>query len=106
MLSPRPSNRHVTVDPRVVVEDAQAYLPSRPSTIRLDATDVALRHHPHSPQPFFGSATRPRFTEATVEQRVVDARAWFRGVGRDHFMWMVGIQFSALIAVIVALIQK
>ena len=78
------------VDPRIVVEDAQAYLPSRPSTIRLDVEDVALRHHPHSPQAFFGSATRPRFTEATVEQRVADVRTWFRGVGRERFMWMVG----------------
>jgi len=80
----------VTVDPRVVAEDAQAYLPSRRSTIRLDADDVALRHHPHSPQSFFGSATRPRFTEATVEQRVADVRGWFRDVGRREFNWMVG----------------
>ena len=80
----------MTIDPRLIAEDAQAYLPSRPSTIRLDADDVALRHHPHSPQAFFGSATRPRFSEAAVDQRVADVRAWFRGVGRERFMWMVG----------------
>ena len=80
----------MTVDPRIVVEDAQAYLPARPSTIRLAADDVVLRHHPHSPQFFYGSATRPRFTEATLEQRVADVRDWFRSVGRRDFMWMVG----------------
>ena len=51
---------------------------------------MALRHHPHSPTFWFGSATRPRFTEATVDQRIADVRDWFKGVGRREFMWMVG----------------
>jgi hypothetical protein len=80
----------VTPDPRIVAEDAQAYLPSRRSTIRLDADDVALRHHPHSPEAFFGSATRPRFAEATVERRVAEVREWFRAAGRADFVWMIG----------------
>jgi hypothetical protein len=33
----------MTVDPRIVAEDAQAYLPARPSTMRLDAGVAVLR---------------------------------------------------------------
>ena len=80
----------MTVDPRVVAEDAQAYLPARPSTLQHDAGDVVLRHFPHSPQFWYGSATRPRFSDATVDQRVAEVRDWFRSVGRREFMWMVG----------------
>ena len=79
-----------SVNPEAVAEDAQAYLPTRPSTARLEASDVVLRHFPHSPHYWYGSATRPRFTEATLEQRVADVRAWFRGAGRAEFMWMFG----------------
>jgi acetyltransferase (GNAT) family protein len=78
------------IDPRLAAEDAQAYLPSRPSTVRLDAADIALRHHPHFPQHRFGSATRPRFAHDAVDRRVAEVRAWFRGHGRREFTWMVG----------------
>jgi hypothetical protein len=78
------------VDPRIVAEDAQAYLPARPSTMRLDANDVVLRHFPHSPHFWYGSATRPRFSNSALEQRVIKIRAWFRELGRREFMWMVG----------------
>jgi len=77
-------------DPRVIAEDAQAYLPTRPSTLRLDAGDVVLRHFPHSPYYWYGSATRPRFSEPTVDRRVAETRGWFREQGRREFMWMVG----------------
>jgi hypothetical protein len=78
------------IDPRIVAEDAQAYLPSRPSTVRLDAGDIALRHFPHSPRYWYGSATRPRFVESDLEERVAQVRTWFRDLGRTEFMWMVG----------------
>jgi GNAT superfamily N-acetyltransferase len=78
------------IDPRIVVEDAQAYLPTRPSSVRLDAGDVVLRHSPHSPHYWYGSATRPRFSEATIEQRVAEVRGWFHDHDRLEFMWMVG----------------
>lgn len=77
-------------DPSMVAEDAQAYLPARPSTARLDAGDVVLRHFPHSPHYWYGSATRPRFSDSTVDRRVAEVRAWFREQGRREFMWMVG----------------
>lgn len=79
-----------TGDPSVVAEDAQAYLPARPSTARLDAGDVVLRHFPHSPHYWYGSATRPRFSDSTVDRRVAEVRDWFREQGRREFMWMVG----------------
>jgi hypothetical protein len=78
------------IDPAVVAEDAQAWLPARPSTDRLDAGDVVLRHFPHSPQWWYGSATRPRFDPAVADQRVAEVRAWFADHGREEFMWMVG----------------
>jgi hypothetical protein len=78
------------IDPRIVVEDAFAYLPTPASTVRLDAGDVVLRHSPHSPHYWYGSATRPRFSEATLEQRVAEIRGWFGDLGRHQFMWMVG----------------
>jgi hypothetical protein len=78
------------IDPRTVVEDAQAYLPTRPSTVRLEAGDVVLRHFPYSPHFWYGSATRPRFSEATIDRRVAEVRGWFHERGRVEFMWMVG----------------
>jgi hypothetical protein len=80
----------VSIDPRVIAEDAQAYLPVRPSTVRLEAADVVLRHFPHSPHFWYGSATRPRFSDVDLERRVIEVRAWFRELGRREFMWMVG----------------
>jgi hypothetical protein len=78
------------IDPAVVAEDAQAWLPAGPSTDRLDAGDVVLRHFPHSPHFWYGSATRPRFDPAVVDRRVAEVRAWFAERSREEFMWMVG----------------
>jgi hypothetical protein len=78
------------VDPLVIAEDAQAYLPARSSTAHLDAGDVVLRHFPHSPHYWCGSATWHRFSEATVARRIAEIRTWFREQGRREFMWMVG----------------
>ena len=77
-------------DPAAIAEDAQAYLPVRPSTRRLDAGDIVLRHTPHSPQFWYGSATRPRFHRSSVDRRIAEVRAWFRDLDRERFMWMVG----------------
>lgn len=78
------------LDPAEIAEDAQAWLPTRPSTERLDAGDVVLRHVPHSPQFWYGSATRPRFTRGAVDRRIAEVRAWFAARQRAEFMWMVG----------------
>jgi hypothetical protein len=78
------------LDPAVVAEDAQAWLPTRASTVRLEAPDVVLRHVPHSPKHWYGSATRPRFAPADADRRIAEVRAWFRAQGRDEFMWMIG----------------
>ena len=78
------------LDPAVVAEDAQAWLPTRPSTVRLEAPDVVLRHVPHSPKYWYGSATRPRIAPADADRRIAEVRAWFRAQGRDEFMWMIG----------------
>jgi hypothetical protein len=80
----------VSPDPAVIAEDAQAWLPARPSTVRLEAGDVVLRHVPHSPQHWYGSATRPRFADADADRRIADVRGWFRAQGREAFMWMIG----------------
>jgi hypothetical protein len=77
-------------DAAAIAEDAQAYLPVRPSTRRLDAGDIVLRHTPHSPQFWYGSATRPRFRRSSVDRRIAEVRAWFRDLDRERFMWMVG----------------
>ncbi len=77
-------------DPRAIAEDAQAYLPPRPSTVREDQGDVVLRHVPVSPRHWYGSATRPRFDAASAERRIADVRSWFGRLGREEFMWMVG----------------
>jgi acetyltransferase (GNAT) family protein len=78
------------LDAAAVAEDAQAWLPARPSTVRLEAPDVVLRHVPHSPKVWYGSATRPRFAEADADIRIAEVRAWFGAQGRDDFMWMIG----------------
>jgi len=78
------------IDPDVIAEDAQAWLPARPSTARLDAGDVVLRHVRHSPQFWYGSATRPRFDPSGAERRISEIRSWFASQGRAEFMWMVG----------------
>jgi GNAT superfamily N-acetyltransferase len=80
----------VTADPATIAEDAQAYLPTRPSTQRLAAEDVVLRHFPHSPFYWYGSATRPRFAEDATDRRLDEIRAWFRDRGRVEYMWMIG----------------
>jgi hypothetical protein len=77
-------------DPRVIVEDAQAYLPSRPSTVREDQGDVVLRHVPISPSHWYGSATRPRLDAAGVDRRIRDVQRWFAVHGRVEFTWMFG----------------
>jgi hypothetical protein len=79
-----------SIDPAVIAEDAQAWLPVRPSTERLDAGDVVLRHVGHSPQFWYGSATRPRFDSSDADRRISDVRGWFASQGRSEFMWMVG----------------
>jgi hypothetical protein len=77
-------------DPRVVVEDAQAYLHGRGSVEVEDLGDVVVRHLPFSPHYWFGAATRPRFSDSDADQRIEEVRAWFRQRGREEFMWMVG----------------
>ena len=79
-----------SIDPAVIAEDAQAWLPVRPSTERLDAGDIVLRHVGHSPQFWYGSATRPRFDSSDADRRISDVRGWFASQGRSEFMWMVG----------------
>jgi hypothetical protein len=79
-----------SIDPAVIAEDAQAWLPVRPSTERLDAGDIVLRHVGHSPQFWYGSATRPRFDSSDADRRISDVRGWFASQGRAEFMWMVG----------------
>jgi hypothetical protein len=80
----------VRVDPRAIVEDAQAYLPVRPSTARLEADDVVLRHTPGLPPHWFGSATRIRFSPGSVEARQAAVRDWFAAQGRQAFNWQIG----------------
>lgn len=77
-------------DPRRIVEDAQAYLPRRPSTIWEDHGDVVLRHVPMSPLHWYGSATRPRFASADADRRIRDVQHWFGEHGRIEFSWMFG----------------
>ena len=78
------------LDPRAVVEDAQAYLVGRGSVVIEDLGDIVLRHVPFSPHYWYGAATRPRFSEEGADERIAAVRAWFRDRGRDEFMWMVG----------------
>lgn len=77
-------------DPRVVAEDAQAYLPRRPSTAWEDQGDIVLRHVPMSPSHWYGSATRPRFRGEDADRRIRDVRRWFADHGRLEFSWMFG----------------
>jgi GNAT superfamily N-acetyltransferase len=77
-------------DPRVVAEDAQAYLAARGSVDVENLGDVVLRHVPYSPHYWFGAATRPRFGDADAHDRIAAVRQWFRERGREEFMWMVG----------------
>ena len=78
------------LDPRVVVEDAQAYVVGRGSIDIEDLGDVVLRHMPFSPHYWYGAAVRPRFSDADGDQRINDVRGWFRDRGRQEFIWMVG----------------
>ncbi len=78
------------LDPRVIVEDAQAYLQGRGSVDIDDQGDVVLRHVPFSPHYWFGAATRPRFSDSDADRRIQDVRSWFRERGREEFTWMVG----------------
>jgi hypothetical protein len=77
-------------DPRVIAEDAQAYLLPRASTVREDQGDLVVRHVPISPQYWYGSATRPRFSDGAADRRIAETRAWFAARGRAEFMWMFG----------------
>jgi len=78
------------IDPRVVVEDAQAYISGSGAVEVRDLGDVVVRHVPFSPHYWFGAATRPRFTDSDAETRIDDIRTWFRDRDREEFMWMVG----------------
>jgi hypothetical protein len=66
------------IDPDVIAEDAEAWLPARPSTERLDAGDVVLWHVRHSPQFWYGSATPPRNDRSVAERRISDSRRFCR----------------------------
>ena len=78
------------LDPRAVVEDAQAYLVGRGSVVIEDLGDVVLRHVPFSPHYWYGAAVRPRFSDSDADQRIKEVRDWFRDRGREEFIWMVG----------------
>ena len=77
-------------DPRLVVEDAQAFLRGSGSVVVEDLGDVVVRHVPFSSHYWFGAATRPRFADSDVKQRIDEVRGWFRERGREEFTWMVG----------------
>src|SRR5512142_218133 len=77
------------LDPLLIAEDANAYVPPWPIEIHEDLGDVVL-HHGRTSHHGDGGAFRVRFETPATDRRVEDVRAWMAERGREAFTWWVG----------------
>lgn len=61
-----------------------------PNSVRLELPDCVLLHQIGMSYPPASGAHRVRFEPAIADDRVAAVRDWFRGQGREEFVWWVG----------------
>jgi GNAT superfamily N-acetyltransferase len=73
-----------------LAEDVEVLLPDSPNTVRLELPDCVLLHQVGMSYPPASGAYRLRFEPAIVDDRIAAVREWFRGHGREEFVWWIG----------------
>ena len=82
-----PTSSSADPTPQAIAQDAFVLLPPGPQTEEL-STDRFIARHTASPHPLAGPVGRLRLRDVEADREEI--AAWFDGLGRQEFAWLVG----------------